>query len=103
MSSAPIPILLGAAAPADLSALMYAWDAADARGLSGLRGTPVTELVRALIEAGRPVEICALAELGFFSVGRGRRDRNGHGYGAPYEYGPGRDTADLGVRRSDLS
>jgi L-malate glycosyltransferase len=40
---------------------MYARDSAYARELAGFRGTPVTELARALIEAGRPVEICTLA------------------------------------------
>jgi glycosyltransferase involved in cell wall biosynthesis len=60
MNSEPIPMLLGPAAPADLAALMFPQDAAYARDFDGSRGTPVTELARALIEAGRPVEICTL-------------------------------------------
>jgi L-malate glycosyltransferase len=60
MTSEPIPMLLGPAAPADLATLMFTQDAAYAREFDGSRGTPVSELARALIGAGRPVEICTL-------------------------------------------
>src|SRR5215211_6124645 len=58
----PAPILVGPASPRDLTDLFTGRDREGARAIPGYRGTAVSELARALIDAGVGVEIATLAE-----------------------------------------
>jgi L-malate glycosyltransferase len=57
-----MPILVGPASPKDLADLMTGGDRERANGIAGYRGVAVTELARALVDAGVDVEIATLAE-----------------------------------------
>jgi L-malate glycosyltransferase len=57
----PAPILVGPASPRDLADLMTGRDRALAEAIPGYRGVPVSELARALIDAGIDVEVATTA------------------------------------------